>query len=319
MKTKHLTYSYFGFHIMDKKKTINDVFQTFLDHILTIKTYESTVRNNTEVLLKILHDKKIAIDKINSDPDIDDSLKEHNGIEHRYFSFPDPYTGYHHAFGHKSISIEEKKDIHFVHLNKQYQSMLVDAYEFFEDFIESIYGCAGYIDNNFWIAEDFGNITINELKSKDLEWFIAQASKKKNAPKSILSRFRFLLKNINSIENNNKLNLKFKFNITMIEFFRHIIVHNNGVIKNKDEFIYNIIKKSETSSRDKELAKEHVNSFIGQYNGKDILLLIDRNISQPYPVNMYINIIGSLIDTLAQYAFIITNELSQYLYNENIE
>lgn len=72
---------------------------------------------------------------------------------------------------------------------------------------------------------------------------------------SILQRFRENLNNLNTIEVNNRININFRLFITMIEMFRHIIVHNNGIIKNKNEFISNILKKSNIPKKEEDINK----------------------------------------------------------------
>ncbi|HID7802684.1 TPA: hypothetical protein ACXIBI_002042 [Proteus mirabilis] len=297
---------------MEKIHTLDDSLKLFFTQLSKIKTYESTLRSNTDKILYDLYTKKKSIDTINKLPDTDDFIKNNNGVIARTFSFKNPYLEEPYIYSGSVIDINESIELTYIHLNKQYQSILVDAYEYFEDFIEIIYGCAGYIDNNFWIASDYGNISIGELDSKPLNWFIHQSEKKKKAPMSILQRFRENLNNLNTIEVNNRININFRLFITMIEMFRHIIVHNNGIIKNKNEFISNILKKSNIPKKEEDTNKNIIFSFISKYKNEEYINLIDRDVVRNHSFKVFKNIIGEILEILLQYAYILRCELHSH-------
>jgi len=75
------------------------------------------------------------------------------------------------VFGQKKLSVEDHKLSVFLHKNKQYQWLLSEAYEEFEDCLKYLYAYAGSIDINFWPLADYGNISLNELPKKPFKWF----------------------------------------------------------------------------------------------------------------------------------------------------
>lgn len=129
---------------------------------------------------------------------------------------------------------------------------------------------------------------------------------------SILQRFRENLNNLNTIEVNNRININFRLFITMIEMFRHIIVHNNGIIKNKNEFISNILKKSNIPKKEEDTNKNIIFSFISKYKNEEYINLIDRDVVRNHSFKVFKNIIGEILEVLLQYAYILRCELHSH-------
>lgn len=99
------------------------------------------IRGNTASLLRNLSEKKKRIE----DKKIDESIKSFFGLQLGCFFFPSPYSGNREFIGYRNNNVEEQTYLLLLHKNKQYQWLLVEAYEIFENFIKSVYGCAGYI------------------------------------------------------------------------------------------------------------------------------------------------------------------------------
>lgn len=123
--------------------------------------------------------------------------------------------GKHIFFGRTKLSIKNHQLSVILHKNKQYQWLLLEAYEEFEDCLEKLYAYAGYVDHNFWPLKDFGNISLNELTHKPFEWFEQQASNKKDAPSSIINKFRNTYDSIKTVETNNALGVNLYLAITL--------------------------------------------------------------------------------------------------------
>ncbi len=94
-------------------------------------------------------------------------------------SFRNAKTGDAIFYGFKELSIEDRYLHVLLHKNKQYQWLLAEAYEEFEDYIENAYAYYGSINNSFWPLRDYGNIFLSELKNKDFYWYVEQARKEK--------------------------------------------------------------------------------------------------------------------------------------------
>ena len=133
-------------------------------------------------------------------------------------------------FGRREISVEDRMKAVVLHKNKQYQWLLVEAYEAFEDYIEDVYAYAGLIDKNLWPCRHFGNISLSELSNKDFNWFRNKIDTIRNKD-SISNQFRKVFSNIEEIETKNELNINLKLTIVLIENLRHIIVHKGGMRK----------------------------------------------------------------------------------------
>jgi hypothetical protein len=186
-------------------------------------------------------------------------------------------------FGSKQLSIKDRQLAVILHKNKQYQWLLSEAYEEFEDCIERFYAYLGHADNNFWPLKDFGNISLNELQQKPFEWFLVQASKKKDAPSSIISKFRDTYKNIEKQEKNNALEINLYLAITLIEMLRHVIVHKGGDVDNKSKFNESVLSKCGLYNQGSPV-QEHVdfiNQFFSSGDFKNTILLLE------FPIDPY--------------------------------
>ncbi|MFP1869093.1 hypothetical protein [Lonsdalea quercina] len=292
------------------KDILNNQLDDFYNKITHLKNFQAVIRGNTASLLSNLSEKKKRIEDKKKDPEIDESIKSFFGLQLRCFSFPSPYSGVREFIGYRNNDVEEQTYLLLLHKNKQYQWLLVEAYEVFEDFIKSIYGCVGYINPSFWPASDFGDIAIKDIPSQNLKWFNVQATKKKKAPKSILNQFREKLPALVDIEINNKTSTNYRLAVTMIENFRHVIVHRNGNFGDKEEFIRQVIACSGVPKKNHEAAIQYILKYTRKLKDVDVIYLLEKE--GPYPFIFY-DVLDQLIDVLLAYAFIIKCELDKYL------
>ncbi|MFP1935764.1 hypothetical protein ACLED3_10180 [Lonsdalea quercina] len=129
------------------KDILNNQLDDFYNKITHLKNFQAVIRGDTASLLSNLSDNKKRIEDKKIDSEIDESIKSFFGLQLRCFSFPSPYSGGREFIGYRNNNVEEQTYLLLLHKNKQYQWLLVEAYETFEDFIKSIYGCAGYISD----------------------------------------------------------------------------------------------------------------------------------------------------------------------------
>ncbi|EPF0046341.1 hypothetical protein ACSN7J_003945 [Enterobacter hormaechei] len=285
----------------------------FYKKISFIKLYAATVKNNTNKILDDLFDKKEQIDKFLADPNISPEVKDFNGIEFRNFVFHSPYTGTLESIDHKTLKIEERIEIVELHKNKQYQWLLSEAYEVYEDYLEDLYACIGFIDHSFWPARDFGDISLTEIPQQDIAWFRTQVKQKKDKPKSILYSLRKKIPSISQIELSNENNVHYQFATLMIENFRHIIVHNNGNFNNKAEFTKNLLHKSGIKNNFKPNLETYINKYTGNKDGIDFILLLEQHIAGKF---MFLDKLDGLINVLLSHALIINTETIKYINNK---
>jgi hypothetical protein len=170
-------------------------------------------------------------------------LKNQNYENSEKMLFKDFRDGDLKIFGMVETNCEEQQELIFILKNRQYQWLVAEAFEHFDDFIENAYAYIGYIDNSCWPMRDYGNIKLNELSNKKFDWFLTQSQSKKT--KDILNEFRTLFSELKSIEaHRKKSELPPKFVLNFIAQLRHRIVHNGGKVNDKSKFIKEIFDDS---------------------------------------------------------------------------
>ena len=226
--------------------------------------------------------------------------------------FNDPISGNPIFYGHKTSTIEERISAVHLHKNKQYQWLLAEAYEEFEDFLEAAYASTGYYDKNFWPLMDYGNISLQDISGKDWDWHYNQVKTKKGLPQSILTIFRQKFKSISEIEKNNKLNYDLKFMLALISQLRHHIVHTAGKVKNKEKFIEKILNDVGLFNNGK--PKKENTDFINYFlNGdENVIVLLEVRIRKEIPLNIHVSPFDILCRFLLSQAHIISKNISDH-------
>lgn len=288
-------------------RTIFDVYSTKMTQIYL---YQKAMQELSKKELQKLYE-------------IEESLKdkpetlEMSSSQHNMF-FRSARDGAHKFFGSKKSSIEDRRHSLVLHKNKQYQWLLAEAYEEFEDYLEDLYACVGFKNNDFWPLRDFGGITLSEIESKPFEWFQAQAKKKKDKPASIINRFRECLPNIASLEVNNGLEINLRLAIKLVEFLRHVIVHKGGNVSDKDEFIKQVLQKSglyNNGSYD-ESHLDFINLFFGTGEYKNTIRLLEVPTEPQIPLDTYINVFQVLSNYLMAYAHLVYEEVENCIKSQ---
>jgi hypothetical protein len=216
-----------------EKEIVENIYKAYVGKIAELQLYQRAIQKiSKEEIIRIGERSKI----IDSHPKLKDTYKS---LENMHYCCV--ISGETKLYAVSRRGLEEEKLSIYMRKNKQYQWLLAEAYEIYEDFVEDIYAYIGYIDNTFWPMQDFGGISINEIKDQNFEYFRDKAKAKKDAPKSILNKLREKLPIIEELEKNNKLNINLKVLISVVEHMRHIIVHKNGWVDDKSKFIKNTL------------------------------------------------------------------------------
>jgi len=227
--------------------------------------------------------------------------------------FFDAKDGSVHYFAQMQRSVQDQIDSVVIHKNRQYQWLLAEAYEAFEDYLEDLYACIGFSDNNLWPMSDFGSVSIKELPGKDLQWYKERVGEKRRKPLSILNQLRKVFPEICRIEEQNIFGINLRLSIITVEMLRHIIVHNGGIVDDKDAFIEGILKKAGLYKSDDESARSvrFVNAFFasGQYSRNITLLEIEQHRDIPND-GSYVDRFDLLLGHLMSYAHYI-NEVAK--------
>ena len=247
-----------------------------------------------------------------------EQLSNNSSLESLSFSanamyFYDLHTGAARPYGFRKSSVEDRARQVVLQKNKQYCWLLTEAYEEFEDFLESIYAYIGMNDNAAWLMSDFGNISISEISNKNYEWYLERAKNKKDIPQSILTRLRLLYPSIVDIETNNKLNVNLKVAIELIAKLRHIIVHKGGVVGDRNAFLESVLKTSGIWNNGKYSPgyKDFVEKFFGRGDFQNVISLLEIKVHDEIPLDMHLNLFGELSGYLIAYAYLISEHSNQ--------
>lgn len=290
-----------------------------------IKIYDAYSNKMTQIYLYQRAMKEIAKKELEKISEYEKALEERPELKdysHSYHKmvFRRATDGNFIFFGRKILSIDDRRLSVVLHKNKQYQWLLSESYEEFEDCLEKLYAFAGYVDNNFWPLKDFGNISLNELADRPFEWFEERASNKKDAPSSIINKFRNTYDCIKNVETDNALGINLFLAITLVEFLRHIIVHRGGVVHDKDKFKERVLKKCGlfNSGRPAEAHTTFIDQFFGTGEYENTIVLLEIKTYPEIPLDTHINVFDVLSGYLMAYIHIIYECLEQS-HNKKLE
>lgn len=285
------------------KEIIREPFDILSSKLVEISFYKNFIENNTKAFIKNNSKQKEERKNLQTNDDFVSSCN--------YICY-NPYNGRAISLGNKTDTIESRVQTIECHYDKQCQWLLVEAYENFERYLKNLYAHIGYIDNTFWSASDFGNISINEIKNQHIEWF--QSKKIKNT-NDILKQIRKNIPVIGNAENKNKLRKPLRLITIIIEQLRHIIVHNNGKLENKKEFIEKIIKEGGLFKNGKydTIIYENIDKL---FYGDVVRLkkvISKGNYSAGIPIEINYDGFSDLLSNLGSYVIVIQTEVEKYL------
>lgn len=172
---------------------------------------------------------------------------------------------------YKTKNIDELYDDAIYYMNRQLQWLFVETYELYEKYIDDLYSLIGYLDNNFWDLEDFGKISISEIKNLTQEKFKNLIVNKKDKPYSIIKIFEKKL-NLKKYYNINDPFCNYDFLMRLLSEFRNTIVHDKGFL-NKEK-ISKIIKSC--GINEESLNKKHedfIFNFLGTQKYENMICL----------------------------------------------
>jgi len=289
------------------EKTLNKIYDDICNKISDLVLLQREVRDSTKRELDALNEYAASMA---DHPEFEDfTSSRHKRV------FNCAKTGEPRFYGYKKQGIEDRRLAIFHHKNKQYQWLLVEAYEIFEDYLQSIYACAGYIDSSLWAMSDFGSISIDEIDSKDYEFYLGKANNKKGVPRSIICQFRKKFPDIQSFEESNKLNVDLNLAISIIEYLRHIIVHKRGWVDDKQKFIKLVLEKCGlyNNGKYKENHEKLISHFFGDSEYQNMVILLEYNLYPDLPIKITANRFEQLVSFIMAYSTLIAESLSDHL------
>ena len=182
-----------------------------------------------------------------------------------------------------------------------------EAYEEFEDFLERIYAYIGMTSRNAWYLEDFGRAKLSELDDKSFDWYLDRVRHKyRLRHRDLLTRIRDVYPELKSVEENNIYNVHVRVAVELIENLRHRIVHTRGIVRDRDDFVKNILEKSGlwNNGRPKPGLKQFVEWFL-QHNAGTYTVSLSERRTAPLgsPIDSYIDVWDELMTYLMAYAY----------------
>lgn len=298
--------------VVDCILEIEKLFKEFSQKIHEINVYKKNTFNSKNNYLQKLYEQK----SIN---DSDDFFSLTN------FLYTDIIKQNSPSLGFNEQSIEELMQSIEYHHNKQYQWFLVESYELYEKFLEDLYVILGFYDNSFWSSQDFGNISINEISTKNKEWFKERVKYKKEKPYSIIKLLRKKLPNMKEYEEGRdifingiqayreeKYKVNYKFYMAFISELRHCIVHDRGYIENKDKFLEKILKDIGLNNKKDEYL-EHINPFFGIGKYENLICLNELMIEQNESCSRKQDRLYILLQDIVSYSKLISDLSVKYI------
>lgn len=230
---------------------------------------------------------------------LDDETRELMGKSVNLFSFYNPYTGVIHPYFHKAVSHQETARLVHLHKNKQYQWLLVEAYELFEDFVVSLYEFIRAESGLFRLSKD-ADLPTSELKKK--------------VPQ-IIDMLRKKLPELARMEVENQTNTNLRLHICMAEKFRHVIVHKNGKTGDAATMIDKILKSANLLGHKAREpgARQTISNFIGTGDVEGVLVLVERSVFRYGGLSIDINRHENLVNALMAHALVTTQSLVNHM------
>ncbi|MNJ41806.1 hypothetical protein D3C77_367460 [compost metagenome] len=292
-----------------KAQKILDALEALKNRMTEASALRSAISSRFDSELRTLQEEKKREQELGI-KDIPRSV--HNMIYH------DLRTGHAKVYGAKRLFLDDLVRSAHIHKNRHYQWVLAEAYEAFEDFLEHIYAGMGYVDFDFWPMSDFGNIRFSDLPTKDFTWFLSQASLKKNKPNSILNCFGNTLKELKDIELRNQLDCHARFELCLISKLRHLIVHNSGLAKNKDEVIERTLKEAAINEKSKAILSAKANRFFKKLKNTDEIHVFLLGHTDPIHGLFSTHNLTDLLGFMMSYAQVLTEISLKHLYEKGL-
>ena len=218
----------------------------------------------------------------------------------------DALTGTATPFGYRETTPDDKLKLIIKQKNKQYGWLLVEAYEEFEDYIERVYAYIGKNEPSSWFMDDFGRIHMNEVTEKSFDWYLAAVKTKYGQnPKRILNHLRRLYRELGDIEVDNALNINLRVAIELIENLRHQIVHAGGRVADLERFSQRVLENSGlwNNGNPKADMVEFIEGYFREESESHYVSLLEVSaVPREFPLNIYHDVCGHLIEYLMAYA-----------------
>lgn len=270
---------------------IQKILIKFNEKVVSANSFQSSLDSTTTAQLKDLY----KVKESTNEDDLNRLISVNNLMVHHMISGEDFFVG---TTAH---TIESKINELWLQHNRQNQWILAEVYESFEIFLTDLYAVLGYANFGIWKESELPKAIV----PLDLDSFAEQINNKRIMPRKIMNQLSQAVPHLKKAESGNSFkNINVRFAISVIENFRHVIVHKHGQIDNKDAFIQKVIKESGCSiPKDQEL---FYLSFIDYYLGKgehsNHIHLLKRTVDIGLPIPAFYSRINDIFRILLSYA-----------------
>lgn len=294
-----------GVSLMEKAQKVLDALNAYKNKMIDASQLRRAINQRFSSELRALRAEKDRVDSFESE----ELPRSMNNMF--YYSLR---TGNATAYGAKHLFLSDQISAAHLHRNRHYQWVLAEAYEGFEDFLESIYAAVGFADPDFWVPSEFKPAWNVDPATQNYEWHVEQVKYKKNKPRSILVSFRNAFKELRDIEVSNKCAIHAPFEISLISKLRHLIVHNAGRVENKDEVIRRALTEAAVNDKDKDALTARAGMFFNRLkDSKEELVFLVGHENPHFSFISTYNL-EDLLGFLVSYAQELTEICMKHLY-----
>jgi hypothetical protein len=288
---------------------ISEIIAQFYQRITLITAYQRAAKELADLELKKLYEQAEIVSQNTALADV------HLSTQNMFYI--NPVDGTHTYYGHKRSTIEEMIEATQLHQNRQYQWLLAEAYEEFEDFLELAYTNVGVKNRDFWPLSDFGNISLNEISEKSWDWHFQQTRSKKGIPETLLNQFRKKLPHFAELERTNKLGLDLRLSITLISQLRHHIVHTSGKVKCREMFVQKVLNSVGLYNNGKPTEENRaiIESYFLDNKYAEIIGLLEVPLHTASPLPVYLSPFDRLCRQLLASAHALAYSIAEYQEN----
>lgn len=288
-------------HMISEKLVLQ--FDRLKEKFASIQHYQRLVSKNTDDILKQLFDELAGSEELSGE------LKELFSSSLSNFFYPNPQTGDQQLYSHKKTSIQETIDLTYLYKNRQYQWLLSEAFEAFEQFVKAVYVICGVEDADFWHSE---HMRKNFPENPTHEDF-AEAAKFLTVTK-ILNRVRVKVPSISQYETGHLVLGHLKFYLTLIEKIRHISVHANGVTSDKEKVVIDILRGCNAldGSEAEAIARASIENYFGTGDYENHILLLEQKVNIHPVISSHINRQEYLANKMLSYSHLLVFEVASF-------
>lgn len=231
-----------------------------------------------------------------------------HGKKH-FFHFSSPSSGEDLYHDSPPQMLEDKLEFNTLQKLKTYQWLLVEAYEAFEDFVESAYAFCGLIGLSIWVRPD----DWNHGSSTDIRHYMKPPKGKDRTPYAQLKAFRQGSKHFAEFETGRTTGTNYRVILVLIEKLRHYIVHDGGYYKDAGTLAGKVQK--ELPGMDMKSVMSFVNSYFVPHGHSQIIDLLEYPIEpdENKPLGAYHDPMLGFFKNLVEYGLLLFETIHQQI------